>query len=194
METELRFNESEFKIEDRSETSVPKIVGYAAVFNSMSSDLGGFREQILPGAFRDAIGEGREILALLHHDPSRPVGRRSAGTLSLVEDERGLLVEIQPGDTTVGRDALEMVRRRDIKGMSFRFRNAVSNWEKLGGERMRTITKIPEVLEVTLTAIPAYEATTAEVRSAIDELNQKEKAYSSLEAARRRLELCKRKQ
>lgn len=188
METELRFNEQEIRIA-AEEGAAPTISGYAAVFNSMSGDLGGFREQILPGAFRDAISEGREILALLHHDPSRPIGRRSAGTLRLVEDERGLAVEIVPGDTTYGRDALEMVRRKDIKGMSFRFRNAVSTWEKVGGERIRTISRVPEVPEVTLTAIPAYEATSAEVRSALEKFTEEQKAYSSLKAACRRLRI-----
>lgn len=185
--TELRFNEGELRIVEEADKP-PRITGYAAVFNSMSHDLGGFREKIAPGAFREAIADDKEVLALMHHDPRQPIGRRSAGTLSLREDERGLAVEIIPGNTSAGRDAVEMLRRKDIKGMSFRFNNAKATWEKSGNDKIRTIFNIGTLMEVTLTAIPAYEATTAEVRSAINQLDQPP-GTPRLDAARRRVRL-----
>jgi len=169
MDTELRFISDELRVLDAADVP-PKIVGYAAMFNSLSLDLGGFREKIAPGAFREAIAGNREVLALMHHDAKMIVGRRSAGTLTIAEDGQGLAVEIFPGNTTTGRDAIEMVRRKDIKGMSFRFNNARSTWERNGNDKVRTIISIGELMEVTLTGIPAYESTTAEVRSAIDRL------------------------
>jgi hypothetical protein len=44
------------KVEIRSENGgPPKLVGYAAIFNTLSNDLGWFREQIKPGAFANSI-------------------------------------------------------------------------------------------------------------------------------------------
>lgn len=143
----------------------PRIAGYAAVFNTRSADLGGFREEIAPGAFADTLRGGGEVLALVEHDPKLCLGRRSAGTLSLREDDRGLFVEIDPPDTTVGRDAIENIRRKDIQGMSFRFpRGAKDTWRVENGETVRTLQKCG-LLEVTLTTIPAYPDTTVGLRS-----------------------------
>lgn len=183
---ELRFCDIELRI---GEGEKPRIVGYAAVFNSLSGDLGGFREQISPGAFSDVLASGGEILALVNHDPKLVVGRRSAGTLVLREDAKGLFVEIDPPNTTVGRDLVENIRRQDVKGMSFMFKNPISTWERRGNERIRTISKIGMMPEVTFTAIPAYEATSADVRSHLDQFDREDKATPRRDAARRRLRL-----
>src|SRR5262245_2558056 len=100
----------------------PLIVGYAAVFESLSEDLGGFRERIRPDAFTRSLQEGADVRALVDHDPSRVLGRNKAGTLRLRTDTRGLLVEIDPPNTTAGRDIVESIRRGDVDGMSFAFR------------------------------------------------------------------------
>lgn len=143
----------------------PVLKGYAAKYNSLSLDLGGFRERILPGAFDDALRSGAEVLALADHDPSRVLGRMSAGTLRLKSDEVGLFVEIDPPDTQVGKDAVTNVRRKDIKGMSFRFPpNPEETWALVDGEVVRTLSKLG-LREVSITAIPAYEATEVYVRS-----------------------------
>ena len=60
----------------------PHIIGHAAVFNSLSEMLWGFREMIAPGAFRDAILIS-DVRALLNHEPSFVLGRKKNGTLKL---------------------------------------------------------------------------------------------------------------
>lgn len=189
METELRFCANEFRVVEEQDKP-PRITGYAAVFNELSNDLGGFRERIAPGAFAQALAGEKEILALLHHDPKLVIGRRSAGTLTLEENNRGLYVEITPGDTSTGRDALAMVRRKDMKGMSFSFRGAKDTWERNGKDKVRTLLSIPDVGDVGPTTRPAYEATTAEVRSAIERLEKEAAATPRLDAARRRIRLA----
>jgi phage head maturation protease len=54
--------------------SGPRLVGYAAVFDSLSHDLGGFRERIKRGAFADSIRR-RDILALYSHSYDSPLAR-----------------------------------------------------------------------------------------------------------------------
>ncbi|WP_428938854.1 HK97 family phage prohead protease [Fontivita pretiosa] len=166
MPSELRFGH-ELRVADGAGAGdgLPRITGYAAVFNSLSEDLDGFREKILPGAFAQIVAGNDEVLALMHHSTQLILGRRSKGTLSIREDRRGLSVEIIPPNTSVGRDAVESVRRGDIDGMSFRFRNAEDTWTRAGGETIRTIHRIGQLLEVTLTPIPAYPTTSARIGS-----------------------------
>ncbi|KAF0196071.1 MAG: phage prohead protease HK97 family [Bacillota bacterium] len=88
----------------------PAIVGYAAVINSLSQEMWGFREVIRPGAFSKAIGKD-DVRALWNHDLNFVLGRNKAGTLRLSEDAKGLRVEITPPDATRVRDLLLSMRR-----------------------------------------------------------------------------------
>lgn len=136
--------------------------GYAALFNS-ETDIGGyFREQIAPGAFADAL-KG-DIRALIDHDTGRVIGRSTAGTLRLQEDERGLLVEIDLPDTTDGRDLAVQLERGDISGMSFGFRVTHDEWDETGDSPLRTIRAV-ELFEVSAVAFPAYADTEIALRS-----------------------------
>lgn len=158
------FADAELRVVD-GPNGKPRIVGYAAVFNTRSADLGGFYEEIAPGAFTEALAATNEVLALVEHNPGQILGRRSAGTLTLTQDDHGLRFEIDPPETTVGNDAVVNVRRKDISGGSFRFpRGAKDSWRRDGGDSVRTIQKCG-LSEVTLTAIPAYDATSASIRS-----------------------------
>jgi hypothetical protein len=142
----------------------PKISGYAAVFNSKSEDLGGFVEVIQPGAFTRTLAEGADVRALVGHDASRVIGRNRSGTLDVFEDEHGLRVEIDPPDTTVGRDIVESVRRGDIDSMSFGFIVETDSWNTEDGQEVRTLEDV-ELLEVSVVAWPAYQDTEVSVRS-----------------------------
>lgn len=145
----------------------PKLAGYAAVFNTPSEDLGGFREIILPGAFaRTLASNSRDPLALVQHMPHLVLGRRSAGTLRLAEDHRGLAFEIDPPDTSAARDLMVSVARRDISGASFAFTvpPGGDRWEMRGAQVIREVREA-DLHEITITATPAYTDTTVALRA-----------------------------
>ncbi|CAB5230283.1 Prohead protease, partial [uncultured Caudovirales phage] len=66
------------------------VTGYAAVFDQMSHDLGGFREVIQPGAFADVLGANPDVHLVIGHNMDLPLARTRNGTLELGEDIRGL--------------------------------------------------------------------------------------------------------
>src|SRR4030095_5415152 len=78
-----------------------KIRGYAAVFNQLSEALEGFREIILPGAFKKSLKA--DVRALVGHDDTQIIGRTKSGTLTLREDDHRLYIEINPPHTQHGR-------------------------------------------------------------------------------------------
>ncbi|MEJ7207705.1 HK97 family phage prohead protease, partial [Staphylococcus epidermidis] len=64
------------------------IKGYAIIFNTMSDDLGGFREIVAPNALDDV--DISDVKCLINHDFNYVIGRTQAGTLELKVDEKGL--------------------------------------------------------------------------------------------------------
>lgn len=147
--------------------------GYAAVFDSRSEDLGGFRETIKPGAFTRSINAaangGRDIKAFLNHNMDIVLGSTRAKTLRLVEDERGLLAEIDLPDSTWGHPVAEAVRRGDISAMSFGFTVPKGGDSWAGTERTLHEVRLHEVSPVT--GWPAYAATNASVRHLADAID-----------------------
>ncbi len=123
-------------IEKRGEAEQERIVGHAAVFDTVG-DGGWFREKIAPGAFTNSIGRD-DVRALFNHNPDYVLGRNTAGTLTLREDEKGLWVEIDPPDTQFARDLKVSIARGDISQMSFGF-------EIISEERQKGIGNEPDL-------------------------------------------------
>ena len=145
----------------------PSIRGYAAVFNQLSEDLGGFREQLATGAFTDAMAQS-DVRALINHDPNLVLGRNTAGTLTMREDAAGLYVEITPPATQAVRDLVELMTRGDVNQMSFAFTVAKEDqaWTRDGtGPWLRTIKKVSRLYDVSVVTYPAYAQTSAAVRA-----------------------------
>lgn len=144
-----------------------RLIGHAAVFNSLSEDMGGFREQILPGTFAEAI-QSDDVRALFNHDPNFVLGRNRANTLKLAEDARGLKIEIDLPDTQTVRDlVVAPIERGDVSQMSFGFavRPGGQDWAKDDeGRTIRTLKKV-RLFDVSPVTFPAYPQTDVAVRS-----------------------------
>lgn len=141
----------------RAEAESRVITGHAAVFRRISEDLGGFREQIEPGAFRQTIAED-DIRALFNHSPNHILGRNRSGTLTLQEDDQGLAVRIEPPEAQWANDVLVSIRRGDISGMSFAFMAEEDLWEEVDGLPLRTLKRV-RLMDVSPVTFPAYPQT-----------------------------------
>lgn len=163
---ERRAIAAEFRVEGEE---APKIIGYAAKFDTLSEEMWGFREKIDKGAFADALKDS-DVRALFNHDPNIVLGRNKSGTLVMVEDDIGLRYEITPPDTQTARDLVESIRRGDISQSSFAFamRNGgVEEWQELpDGKAIRTIKKVARLYDISPVTYPAYPDTESGVRSA----------------------------
>jgi HK97 family phage prohead protease len=167
----------------QSQSDGKTIAGYAAVFNSPTDICGLWTEVVEAGAFTETLSSGRDVLALYSHELERLLGRESAGTLRLSEDDKGLAVEIDLPDTSDGRDVGVLVQRGDLKGMSFGFCVTKQEWDETVTPPTRTI-KAVDLYEVTITADPAYEDTEIGMRS-LEEARSARKAKNFNAAAKR---------
>lgn len=133
------------------------ISGYALVYNTLSEDLGGFREQFSPEAFAKQFQGKTNIRALKNHDDTLVLGTESAGTVRIRNDSKGIAYEIDIPETTYGNDLLVSIERGDITGMSFTFlmRNDGFSVAKAGDQIIRTV-KEARLLEISPVTFPAY--------------------------------------
>lgn len=140
--------------------------GHAAVFNQLSEDLGGFREQIAPGAFADAVGTD-DVRFLLNHE-GLSLARTVSKTLRLSEDTRGLAFEADVNlDDPDWLRLMPKLVRGDISQMSFGFsvRPGGQDWAQDDeGRTIRTVKKL-RLFDVSPVTYPAYPQTDIAVRS-----------------------------
>lgn len=195
-ERERRINgcKLELRAAPAGSSSPGTLAGYAAVFNQASCDLGGFREVLSAGCFRAAAADS-EIICSRNHVDDQLLGRVSAGTLRIEEDDEGLRYECDLPDTTHGRDTAEMVRRGDMHGCSFQFSTprdgSGEEWDFTGPMPFRTITRVEKLHDVGPVTEPAYRGTSVACRSfdaarTAHEAAQRSSAAASLSLARAR--------
>jgi uncharacterized protein len=162
---ERRVNTVEFDVRNGEASSDGmSFTGYAAVFNSPSEPLP-FTEVIREGAFKRSLKSRNEIKLFMNHNTDVVLGSTRAGTLKLTEDSRGLLAQAELPDTSAGRDLSVLMKRGDVSSMSFGFSVPPKgdSWSGDGATRELHQVRLHEVSIVT--GFPAYEATTASVRS-----------------------------
>lgn len=148
-------------LELRAESDGNTIVGYAAIWDSPSEPMP-FIEYVKRGAFSKTLNDGADVRLLVDHE-GVPLARTKSGTMTLVEDERGLRMEakLDPMNPDAAR-IMSAMKRGDLSQMSFAFRTVKDNWNN-----DRSVRELREVqlFDVSVVTFPAYEETVAELRS-----------------------------
>lgn len=170
----------EFRADDTGKLTV---VGYAAVFGDVANIGGWFQEVVARGAFVTTL-QTADVRAYFDHDTGRVLGRLSAGTLRLQEDDKGLRVEIDLPDTTDGRDVKTLVERGDVSGMSFRFEAVRQEWDETVDPPKRTLLEV-RLGEVSIVSEPAYDGTSVALRS-LDEARKQDRRQHNASGFERR--------
>lgn len=148
----------------RAENDELIIEGYFAVFNSNYDIAPGMSESIAPGAFKNTLSG--DIRALVNHDTTLVLGRNTARTLELSEDERGLWgrIRINPNDTDA-TNLYARVERGDVSQCSIGFDILDEETEfRENGEMHWTIKEV-KLYEVSCCTFPAYESTNIDARA-----------------------------
>lgn len=140
------------------------IEGYFAVFDSPYPLWDGAEEVVKPGAFEDVLTQ--DVRALVNHDTTLVMGRTTAGTLLLKQDETGLWGQIEVNrDDTDAMNLYARVQRGDVSQCSFGFDIERETFVDLGDGRCRwEIEKVNPLYEVSVCTFPAYEATSVSAR------------------------------
>ena len=163
---------AERPVEIRAIGDTKTISGYAAVFNSLSNDLGGFRETIHPDAFKRSLQEviagTRAVSARIQHDGGlSTIGTTSNGSLKLSVDATGLRYDIvEPPDTTAARDIMTLVEGGYISKSSFAFQipDGGASWDFKTNPPTQRLLDV-DLIDVAPVDGPAYNDTSVEARS-----------------------------
>ena len=157
---QLEFREVDFKTESREAESGRKellIRGYPILFNTPTKVwdywYGEVDEVILPQAMNGV--DLSNVFLLYGHDMNRVLGR-AGKNLRVEVDDTGVFMECVMPNTQEARDIYNLIEAGIVDGMSFWLRTH----DQVNPETLtRTVTKIEELPEVTITAFPAYKET-----------------------------------
>lgn len=148
------------------------LVGYAAVFNRKSQNLGGFVEEVDPDAFNKSLADKVPVVARFNHKDDYLLGTTVAETLRLSKDGTGLHYEVDLPDTQAGRDVAYLARRGDISKSSFAFRTIDDEWGVTEQDFPLRRLKAVQLIDVAPVVSPAYLDTTSGLRTLADALHK----------------------
>lgn len=162
---ELRLLDTKLETTGENEMVVS---GYVNKTNQWSQVLGQrnkFVERISKGAFKRSLGQGKEVRFLAEHDNDKILASTKNGSLSLHEDETGLLMTATIIDTSWGKDYHKLIKNGLLTNMSFGFRVNKDEWKKRNdGISERTVYDL-DLTEVSAVKNPAYVQSTLHARS-----------------------------
>ncbi|WEB31248.1 HK97 family phage prohead protease [Lactobacillus mulieris] len=154
-----------------AENGSHKITGYGMLFNQPSVPMP-FIEYIKPEAL-DGL-DLSSVMLLRSHDFDQILARVDSGTLSVRVDDKGLYFEATMPDTTLGNDTLADIKAGNIKGCSIGFNIGDDDWSRDdSGQTIHQINEISQLNEISLTPIPAYQQTSANVERSLKQFLEK---------------------
>lgn len=164
------WRDNKLKVEVRAaegDNQPKKIIGYAVKWNKLSGPIfGSFQEKFQKGAFSKCLRNKPDVVASWQHNLSEILGRTTAKTLQVEEDNIGLRYEINP--PSWADDHLETIKRGDVTGSSFIFRAVKDAWDASNPDmEIRTVLEA-DLIEVSPVTFPAYSQSEAGVRSGKD--------------------------
>ena len=149
--------------------------GYAAVFDTpvtIQDYDGEFEEMFTRGAFAATIAERTPAL-MFEHGRHPLIGTMPLGVIETIrEDDRGLYVEARLTDNWLIQPVRDAIRDGAVSGMSYRFSVPEGGdvWDERRGQLPRRTVNRANLRELGPVVFPAYELTTASVRSRLEQL------------------------
>ena len=144
------------------------VEGYALIFDSLSENIGGFREIIHKGAITQELVDNSDVFVRMDHDNQMILARskNGEGSLQLTLDDKGLKYRFEVPEFYRGKEIVAHLRRKEITKSSFCFRvspeKGSEHWEydETIDFAVRHIYKIDGLYDVAPVYNPAYEETT----------------------------------
>lgn len=151
------------EIEFRDIENQMMIEGYAIQFDKLSENLGGFKEVIDKRAL-DGVDLSDTYL-LSQHNTADVLGSTASKTLNLTVTESGLHFSAELPNTQLGRDTYTLLKRKDLKSMSFGFTVDTDKWNVKTEPQTRTVTQIGILSEISIVTNPAYTQSNVSARA-----------------------------
>ena len=142
------------------------VEGYAMLYDQPSVPMP-FVEYIDRGALDNV--DLSKVLLLYGHDLNSVLARSDAENLQLRADDKGLWFRATLPDTTLGRDTYTNVANGNLKGCSVGFKIGDDKWlQGNDGKVIHHIRSFDQLIEISITPIPAYTKTSVDVQRSLD--------------------------
>ena len=110
-----------------------------------------------------------KVLLLYGHDLNSVLARSDAENLQLRADDKGLWFRATLPDTTLGRDTYTNVANGNLKGCSVGFKIGDDKWlQGNDGKVIHHIRSFDQLIEISITPIPAYTETSVDVQRSLE--------------------------
>ncbi|MCL2690262.1 MAG: HK97 family phage prohead protease [Chitinispirillia bacterium] len=173
---ELRASENDDKQE--------YVDGTGAVYDREVEVWPGVFEKIRKGAFNRCLKKGGELKSFFNHNSDYVLSTtRSAPPLNIEDTDKALVFRSPIPNTSYGRDLIENLRRRNVRGASFSFIVAEGGAIYTRDERGIIHREIidADIFELGPVTNPAYPQTKVKVRSKDEIMEEALEALGELE-------------